>query len=131
VKFPNPVKIILTFGISLVWLINGLYCKILNLVPRHQLIVSEILGYQYGPILTKLIGAGEVLVAIWVISNIKSRYCALFQMTMVAAMNILEFILVPEHLLFGKLNILFAALFIVVIYINESFLKRIVKSVMS
>jgi hypothetical protein len=124
VKFQNPIKAAIIFGSSLIWVINGLYCKILNLVPRHQLIVAEILGYEYAPMLTKLIGAGEVLVAIWVISNIKSRYCALFQMTIVAAMNVLEFILVPELLLFGRLNILFATLFIMVIYINEYRLKN-------
>ena len=35
---------VLTIIISSVWLVNGLICKVLNLVPRHQQIVTEILG---------------------------------------------------------------------------------------
>jgi len=50
------IKTFLTIGISLVWLINGLFCKVLDFVPRHELIVSRILGTEYTLILTKLIG---------------------------------------------------------------------------
>jgi hypothetical protein len=55
------IKSILTISISLVWLINGLYCKVLNFVPRHEMIVSRILGEEYSFIFTKTIGFSEIL----------------------------------------------------------------------
>lgn len=52
---------ILHWGIILVWFINGLYCKILNAVPRHEAIVARILGEEYARPLTLLIGLAELL----------------------------------------------------------------------
>ena len=40
-------------------------------------------------------------------------------MVVVGSMNILEFILAPDLLLFGRMNIVFAAIFIGLIYVNE------------
>lgn len=117
------IKTILTIGISLVWLINGLFCKVLDFVPRHELIVSRILGTEYASIFTKLIGIAEILMVVWILSGFKSKHCAIFQMIVVAAMNVLEFILVPDLLLFGRFNIVFAFLFISIIYINEFKIK--------
>ena len=53
----------LTLLISVVWLANGLFCKVLNLVPRHEQIVARILGEDYSRPLTILIGLSEVLMA--------------------------------------------------------------------
>ena len=110
---------ILTVLISIVWLVNGLVCKVLGLVPRHQMIVSRILGDNYAFIATKAIGTFEILMFIWVISRIRSRFSAIAQIIIVAAMNTLEFILVPDLLLFGKLNSVVALIFIFVVYYNE------------
>lgn len=118
-----PLRIVAVVVISLVWLINGLFCKILNFVPRHELIVSRILGTEYASLLTKVIGIAESLMVVWIISGIKSRYCAVFQMVIVATMNILEFIVVPDLLLFGRLNIVFAFFFIAIIYLSEFVIK--------
>jgi hypothetical protein len=113
------IKTVLTISIALVWLINGLFCKLLNFVPRHQLIVSRILGEEYAGIATKMIGISEVLMCIWVLSKIKSLYCALTQMIVIAAMNIIEFLLAPDLLLFGRINIILATVLILVIFLNE------------
>jgi DoxX-like family len=123
---PNKpiIKNILRIGIALVWLINGLFCKLLNLVPRHQLIVSQILGEEYANIITKAIGISEILMFVWIISRIKPRLCAITQIIVIATMNIVEFILVPDLLLFGKLNIVMAAVLIVAIFINEFLLSK-------
>jgi hypothetical protein len=118
-KIPH---VITTTFICLAWFVNGLFCKILNLVPRHQQIVSEILGEEYSWLLTKIIGTGEILMVVWIVSRIQKRFCAIFQMVIIGTMNIIEFILVPDLLLFGKMNIVFAFLFIAVIYVNEFFL---------
>jgi hypothetical protein len=119
VKFYKPLTIVLTIFFSLVWLINGLYCKVLQAVPRHELIVSEILGSDYAPRMTKAIGLGEIFIALWILSGFRSRHCAIFQMVMVGVMNVIEFVMVPDLLLFGRLNILFASFFMAIIYVNE------------
>ena len=114
----------LIYLISAVWLVNGLLCKVLNLVPRHQQIVSKILGNEYGMIFTKLIGVSEILMAVWMLSGIKTRLNAVAQIIIIAAMNTLEFILVPDLLLWGKFNSVVAFLFILLIYYNEFVLNK-------
>lgn len=114
----------ITFYIATIWIINGLLCKALNLVPRHQEIVAQILGEDYARPLTLLIGISEVLMAIWVLSGIHKRLNTVAQILIVTIMNILEFILVPDLLLWGQLNSLFAFLFILLVYYNEFHLNK-------
>lgn len=101
---------------SLIWLVNGLFCKILNLVPRHQQIVAEILGETYAKTLTIAIGVGEVLMAIWIISRKFAQLSAITQILLIVTMNILEFILAPHLLLWGRLNIVFALCLAALVY---------------
>lgn len=115
---------LLTYCIAIVWIINGLVCKVLNLVPRHQQIVAQILGEDYARPLTLLIGLSELLMAIWVLSGIQKRLNAISQILIVTIMNILEFILVPDLLLWGQLNSFFAFLFILLVYYNEFHLNK-------
>ncbi|CAN5884108.1 hypothetical protein BH11BAC7_BH11BAC7_06930 [soil metagenome] len=126
-KIPQ-VRTILTIFIFLVWLINGLFCKVLNLVPRHEEIVARILGSQHAFLFTKLIGISEILIASWIISRIKPRFCALAQIFIIAAMNTIEFFLAPDLLLFGKFNSLVALFFIAVIFYNEFITGKKTKS---
>ncbi|MCG8321145.1 MAG: DoxX-like family protein [Cytophagales bacterium] len=115
---------VLTYIIAAVWLANGLLCKVLNLVPRHQQIVARILGDDFSRPLTILIGSSEIVMAIWVLSSFKTRLNAVVQIIVVAAMNILEFILAPDLLLWGRLNSVFALLFIGLIYFNAFSLNK-------
>ncbi|WP_243635833.1 DoxX-like family protein [Hymenobacter edaphi] len=101
------------------WLVNGLLCKVLLLVPRHQHIVARILGADYAGPLTRLIGLAEIGMAVWVLSGIRRRLCVLTQMALVLLMNLLEYILAPDLLLWGRLNLLFAALFVLALYYYE------------
>ena len=117
----------LTLLISLVWLVNGLFCKVLNLVPRHEQIVAQILAEDYSRPLTILIGLSEVVMAVWILSKFKSKLNAITQILVVALMNALEFILVPDLLLWGKLNSLFALLLIGLIYCNKFVLNKKLK----
>lgn len=109
---------IITLLIAIVWLINGLVCKVFNLVPRHQEIVARILGEEHARLFTITIGVLEVLMAVWIVTGYKSRVNAILQIIVVAAMNILEFIIAPDLLLWGKFNSLFAFLFILIVYLN-------------
>ncbi|HTL80448.1 MAG TPA: DoxX-like family protein [Bacteroidia bacterium] len=115
---------ILTILISLVWLVNGLVCKMLNLVPRHRAIVGRILGMQHAVLFTFTIGIAEVLMSIWIISGILARLNAITQMLVIATMNIIEFILAPDLLLWGRWNAFFAFLFILLIGYNEFVLRK-------
>lgn len=115
---------ILTIAIGLIWLANGLLCKVLNLVPRHQKIVGNILGDEFAQPLTVSIGVLEIFMAVWIVSGYKSRVNAMLQMLIIAVMNILEFALVQDLLLWGKYNIVFALLLICVIFYNEFHLKK-------
>lgn len=115
---------LLNIGIAAVWLINGLFCKTLNLVPRHEEIVARILGKDHSRLLTFLIGISEIAMALWILSEIKPRLNAITQILIIAIMNTLEFLLVPDLLLWGKLNSFFAFVFIFVIYFNEFHLNK-------
>jgi len=120
----------LTYGIAAVWIANGLLCKVLNLVPRHEQIVSKILQIDDARFCTLAIGVAETAMGVWILSGILTRLNAITQIGVIAIMNALEFILVPDLLLWGKFNALFAGLFIVLIFCNEFFFgNKIVQEV--
>lgn len=114
----------LTYLIALVWLLNGLICKVFNLIPRHQEIVETILQLDNGRPLTIAIGLAETLMAVWIVSGFRSRLNAVLQIIVIATMNILESIYTPELLFWGRWNGVFAFLFILVIYANEFHLNK-------
>jgi hypothetical protein len=92
---------------------------VLNLVPRHQEIIARILGNEHARLLTLFIGLSEIAMAVWILSGIRNRLNTIIQILIIASMNILEFILVPDLLLWGKANIIFAFMFVLLIYYNE------------
>jgi hypothetical protein len=110
---------LLNYFISTVWIVNGLFCKVFNLVPRHQEIVARILGNEHARLLTGLIGLSEIAMTVWILSGFRKRLNAIIQIVIIASMNILEFILAPDLLLWGKANIIFAFMFVLLIYYNE------------
>ncbi|PHS63397.1 MAG: hypothetical protein COB12_09630 [Flavobacterium sp.] len=120
----NIIQTIFKYSIAIVWIANGLICKVLNFVPRHEQIVARILGDEFSRPLTILIGISEIGMAIWFLSGIKSRLNTFAQIGIVATMNILEFILVPDLLLWGKMNSIFALLFIFTVYFNHFHLNK-------
>ena len=115
---------LLTYFISAVWIANGLFCKVLNLVPRHEQIVARILGNDNSRVFTIAIGLSEIIMAIWILSNFKSRLNAIAQIFIIATTNTLEFILVPDLLLWGKANVIFALILIIVVYFNEFYFHK-------
>ncbi|ARS42292.1 hypothetical protein CA265_22585 [Sphingobacteriaceae bacterium GW460-11-11-14-LB5] len=115
---------ILTWFIALVWLANGLFCKVLGLVPRHEQIVARILSSNYSHNITVLIGISEIIMAIWILSNFKTRLNAIVQIVVVAVMNVIEFMFAPDLLLWGRFNSLFAFIFILVVFINGFYLNK-------
>ncbi len=115
---------VIAFFIATVWIVNGLFCKVLNLVPRHEKIVARILGGEHAVLFTKAIGVSEVCMAVWILSGIKPRLNVVVQIVIIAAMNSIEFFLAPDLLLWGKANSIFAFIFILLIYCNEFVLNK-------
>ncbi|TVR43541.1 MAG: hypothetical protein EA402_09570 [Planctomycetota bacterium] len=87
-----------------VWLINGLYHKLLDGVPRHREIVARILGEDHATVFTQAIGLGEVCFALWIVSAWWWRLSCALQVVLVLTMNVLELLLAPDLLLFGAVN---------------------------
>lgn len=114
----------LNYFIAIVWFINGFFCKILNLVPRHQEIVARILNEEYSREITLIIGVLEIFMTIWILSGFKSRLNSITQISIIIVMNIIEFFFSKDLLMWGKLNIIFAFLFVTIIYYNEFVIKN-------
>ncbi len=113
----------LTFLIAGVWLANGLFANVLNLVPRHTEIVAGILGSEYARPLTIIIGLSEIIMGLWILAGGYRKETAITQIAIILTMNTLEGLLVPELLLWGYLNPLFAALFCGLVYWNGCYIE--------
>jgi len=117
----KPAKTVMTAPLTLriffatVWLVNGIWCKILDGVPRHREIVARILGEEHSLLLTRMIGIGEVCMAAWILTGIRWKWSCAAQIAMVAVMNVIEFIVVPDLLLFGRFNSLVALAYIMLV----------------
>jgi len=100
------------------------YCKILDCVPRHYEIVVAILTQSLGGSIaadwsesfTYLIGIGEVLLALLIWSNWRHKTVTWIQIILIGLMNTIEFVMVPDLLLWGRWNALFALLFMLFLY---------------
>jgi uncharacterized membrane protein YphA (DoxX/SURF4 family) len=89
--------------LAVVWLANGLGAKLLGLVPRHQAIVARFFGDAAAPLLTRLIGVAEILMAAWIASGRFPRACAWAIAGTLVAMNSLELWRARDLLLFPTL----------------------------
>lgn len=120
----NGVASFMKYSIASVWFINGLFCKVLDLVPRHQLIVERITTFSDAGWLTKLIGAAEIAIGVAIVIDYRRKSITQFQILLVLAMNIIEQIFAPDLLLFGRWNFLFAAFFCLYLYAYLIFRKN-------
>lgn len=92
-------------------------------MPRHQQIVARVVGHEWAPLLTRVIGVLEILMAIWILSRWKPRTAAVVQMVAIAAMNIIEINVADDILLFGPFNIVLAGILIFIIYLHAFVIK--------
>ena len=84
----------------------------------------RILGNEHARIITLIIGLLETGMSVWIISGIKPKLNAILQIFIIFTMNIIEFIITPNILLWGRLNVVFAFLFILIIYYSEFKLNK-------
>lgn len=100
--------------IGAVWVFHGLYSKLLNGIPRHREIVARVVGEELATPVTKLVGAGEVLLGLWTWSGRARKACATTQTAALASMNALEILRAEELLISARgmiiLNVLLLAM---------------------
>lgn len=118
------VQRLIDFALAAVWLVMGLYCKLLGQVPRHEAIVGDILGAETAVWLTPLIGIGEICLVVWIATGLHRKLTASIQILLVITMNILELTFAVDHLLWGPLNLIFALLFCALVYWNAFILNQ-------
>jgi hypothetical protein len=86
--------------VAAVWLVHGLYNKLLGGSARHLQIVQSVPGLQEstGVAVLALVGALEVAIAVWVVSRRAPRACAATQSVLLLSMNVVE-LTFARHLL--------------------------------
>jgi hypothetical protein len=108
----RPASFPLRLFFATVWLVNGVWCKIFDGVPRHREIVAGILGEDHSLALTRMIGAGEVVIAMWILSGVRWKWSCAAQIAAALLMNLIEFFVVPDLLLFGRFNSIVALAYV-------------------
>lgn len=73
-------------SIALVWLYQGLWCKVLGGDGHHQAVMSTAFGASVRPALIAL-GLVECAIAAWVLSGRWMRQAAIVQTALLIAMN--------------------------------------------
>jgi hypothetical protein len=96
---PDAFHLMSQMVIGSVWVFHGLYSKILNGIPRHQLIVGKILGDANAGLATKAIGVLELLLGLWAFSGWERVGCAVAQTLVIVGMNALEIFLAGDLLI--------------------------------
>ncbi len=92
--------------VAFVWLVFGIIFKLLRALPRHEKIVARILGERVAPVLTRIIGAGEALVGVWMLSGLWLPSCAFAQTLLVVTMNAIELVKARDLLLSPRLMVI-------------------------
>jgi hypothetical protein len=76
-------------SISLVWLYQGLWCKVLGGAPHHEAVVSAVpfIGSAASRAVVIALGLLECGIAAWVLSGWQLRKAAVAQTALLAGMN--------------------------------------------
>jgi len=102
--------------VAAVWLLHGLYNKLLGGSARHLAIVQSVPGLDgvTGERVLTAVGIGEVAIALWVLSGWRPRLCAATQTAVLVSMNVLELTFARDLLLWPAgllpVNVAFLAL---------------------
>jgi len=82
----------LTPALAAVWLVHGVYNKLLGGSPRHLAIVQSVPGLEgaAGRRMLIAVGLAEVAIAIWMLSRRAPRLCAAVQTVLLLSMNAIE-----------------------------------------
>ena len=83
---------LIRLGVASVWLVHGLYNKLLGGSPRHLAIVQSVPGLAgvAGERTLTAVGLFEVATGLWVLSGRRLRLCAAIQTVVLLSMNVVE-----------------------------------------
>jgi len=86
------IAAIATVIVAAVWLVHGLFNKLLHFSPRHLLMVQSVPGLagSRGEIVLTAVGLFEVALALWVLSGWAASVCAAIQTIVLLSMNVVE-----------------------------------------
>ena len=112
----HPLIAALQLATALVWLLFGMWFKVLGMVPRHRLIAAVILGEAVATPVIILVGMAEIAIALWIVSGIYPRVCAIVQSIAITTMNALELSIARELLLAPALMVVANTIFLVVVW---------------
>lgn len=81
-----------TIVVATVWLVHGLFNKLLHFSPRHLQIVQSVPGLagSRGQLVLTAVGLCEVGIAVWVWSGWTAGICATVQTVFLLSMNVVE-----------------------------------------
>ncbi|HLZ63162.1 MAG TPA: DoxX-like family protein [Ktedonosporobacter sp.] len=76
-------------GVIVVWLYEGLWCKLLHSESHEFQVVEAVpyFGLRIGALFLKTLGVAEVALAVWVLSGIAPTLCALVQTLLLIMLN--------------------------------------------
>jgi uncharacterized membrane protein YphA (DoxX/SURF4 family) len=84
-----PPLVLIRASIAAVWLYEGLWCKILGRERLQVEVVTAVprLGPRLGRSFLKALGVTEVVLAVWVMTGITPRICAVTQILLLILLN--------------------------------------------
>jgi uncharacterized membrane protein YphA (DoxX/SURF4 family) len=85
----TPDYKLIRLSIALVWLYQGLWCKVLGRVPAHVAVISAVpfIGPAGGRVALLALGLVECGIALWVLSGQRMRLAAIVQTCLLIVMN--------------------------------------------
>jgi hypothetical protein len=85
-----PPLALIRISIAVVWLYEGLWCKVLGRMPSQVDVVSAVprFGRRFGVAFLRALGVVEVGLAVWVISGAAPGACAITQTGMLILLNV-------------------------------------------
>ena len=85
----TPGNKLIRLAIALVWLYQGLWCKVLGGVPRHEAVIAAVpfIGPAAGHSTLITLGLLECGIGLWVLSGRWMRQAAVIQTVLLVAMN--------------------------------------------
>lgn len=91
----------LRLAVASVWIVHGIYNKLLHGSPRHLQIVQAVPGLSgaTGEFALLAIGFGEILLAAWMLSGKALLPCVIVQTAALLTMNVMELTWARQHLI--------------------------------
>ncbi|MGC8550581.1 MAG: DoxX-like family protein [Acidobacteriaceae bacterium] len=100
-----PSLLWMRVSIALVWLYEGLWCKVMGMMPSQLAIVTELPGFsrERALLLWKSVGAVEIFLGLWVLTGVHPGWCALAEVVLLMVMNA-NALLWARHLVFDPVG---------------------------